>query len=270
MPIKDNYTVVSLSGGKDSTAMLLRMIERGEKIDEIITCDTYKEFPAMYKHLDKLRAAVANTGIKFTTLRNEKSFDYMMFEFRPKRENGYFGNHPNIKGKSWATSRVRWCTKEMKTRIIGQHLKMLSKEYNVVQCIGIAADESHRIVRKSNTAKNKRMPLVEWGWSEADCLKYCYEKGYDWGGLYETFDRASCWCCPLQSIDSLRKLYLHYPDLWNELKEMDSKTWRQFRADYSIEKLERRFQYENECEKLGLPIRGKAFYAGLKAALMGG
>ena len=32
--------IVSLSGGKDSTAMLLMMLEKSYRIDEIIFCDT--------------------------------------------------------------------------------------------------------------------------------------------------------------------------------------------------------------------------------------
>ena len=43
------------SGGKDSTAMVLRMIEMGEHIDEVVSCDTYKEFPAMYRHIEKVK-----------------------------------------------------------------------------------------------------------------------------------------------------------------------------------------------------------------------
>ena len=33
---KPEYHVVSLSGGKDSTAMLLMMLERGMQIDDIL------------------------------------------------------------------------------------------------------------------------------------------------------------------------------------------------------------------------------------------
>ena len=36
---KPEYRLVSLSGGKDSTAMLLRMLEEGMKIDCILFCD---------------------------------------------------------------------------------------------------------------------------------------------------------------------------------------------------------------------------------------
>jgi 3'-phosphoadenosine 5'-phosphosulfate sulfotransferase (PAPS reductase)/FAD synthetase len=43
--------IVSFSGGKDSTAMLLKMIENKMKIDEIIFCDTTVEFDEMYEHI---------------------------------------------------------------------------------------------------------------------------------------------------------------------------------------------------------------------------
>lgn len=51
---KPDYHVVSFSGGKDSTAMLLKMLEEGMQVDEIIFCDTGVEFPDMYDHIDKV------------------------------------------------------------------------------------------------------------------------------------------------------------------------------------------------------------------------
>ena len=47
--------VVSFSGGKDSTAMLLMMIERGIRVDQVVFCDTSKEFPAMYDHIELVK-----------------------------------------------------------------------------------------------------------------------------------------------------------------------------------------------------------------------
>ena len=43
--------IVSFSGGKDSTAMLLMMIDKGITVDRIICVDTTKEFPQMYEHI---------------------------------------------------------------------------------------------------------------------------------------------------------------------------------------------------------------------------
>ena len=46
--MKKPLFVVSCSGGKDSTAMLLLMIERGMPIDMVLVADTGLEFPEMY------------------------------------------------------------------------------------------------------------------------------------------------------------------------------------------------------------------------------
>ena len=47
---KQIFHAVSLSGGKDSTAMLLLMIERGLPINTVLWADTGMEFPEMYDH----------------------------------------------------------------------------------------------------------------------------------------------------------------------------------------------------------------------------
>ena len=52
--MKHPANVVSLSGGKDSTAMLLILLERGEPVADVVFFDTGWEFPEMYEHLAKL------------------------------------------------------------------------------------------------------------------------------------------------------------------------------------------------------------------------
>lgn len=262
--MKKDYIVVSFSGGKDSTAMLLRLIELGEHIDEVIFIDTYKEFPQMYRHIEKVRGIVEKEKIKFTELKSKYTFDYLMFDFLPKRNSS---NKVQIKGKGWANARMRWCTGELKTGIVNRYLSTLSKKYNIIQLVGIAADELYRLNRKNNLQLNKRHPLVEWGWKEKDCLEYCYRKGYDWEGIYSIYKRVSCWCCPLQTLDHLRSLRKYFPELWQELREMDKKAWNQFRADYSVEDLEKRFDFEEMRQAKGLSITNREFYRELKEYL---
>lgn len=221
--------IVSFSGGKDSTAMLLRMLEENMQVDEIIYCDTYKEFPQMYKHIEKIKKYIKEKYNKeITTLKAEKDFDYYMFEHEKTR-----GKNKGKKGYGWATMLCRWCTSNLKTNVINKYLKAQNEEYT--EYIGIACDEPKRI-------KDKCYPLIDWGMTEKDCLHYCYERGFDWEGLYEHFDRVSCWCCPLKNLKELKTLYTHYPELWEELKEMDKKSYNQFRKDYSVKELEEKFK----------------------------
>ncbi|MEG0261382.1 MAG: phosphoadenosine phosphosulfate reductase family protein [Oscillospiraceae bacterium] len=51
---KPLFHVVLFSGGKDSAAMLLMMLEKKMSIDLILFCDTGFEFPAMYEHITKV------------------------------------------------------------------------------------------------------------------------------------------------------------------------------------------------------------------------
>lgn len=260
---KKDYVIVSFSGGKDSSAVVLRMIELGEHIDEVLCCDTFKEFPAMYRHIEKVKKLVEEAGIKFTMLRAEQTFDYFMFDHKAKSRNG----NPQRCGYSWASSRIRWCTTRLKINVINKYIKQMRSQYNLIQIIGIAFDEEYRLERENNQQENMRFPLVEWGWTEHQALQYCYSKGFDWEGLYELFDRVSCWCCPLQSLEDLRILRKNFPDLWQELQDMDKRTWRKFRPDYSVEELEKRFAFEEERKAQGLSITNRDFHQQLKERL---
>ncbi len=229
--------IVSFSGGKDSTAMLLMMREREQSnpqqypVDEIIFCDTSKEFPALYRHIDKIEKYI---DIPITRLKGNKTFDYWMFEHQKTK-----GKHIGKKGYGWPDMRARWCTAYFKREIINKYLKeKYQNEY--IEYIGIAYDEFKRYEKTQNG--HKRYPLIEWKVTEGMTLKYCYDKGFDWEGLYTHFGRVSCWCCPLKDQRELYMIYTFYPELWAELKDMDNRAWNQFKRDYSVQDLEEKFK----------------------------
>lgn len=265
--VRPEYWVLSLSGGKDSTALALEWLKRHQQdpitypLDEVIYCDTGMEFPAMMEHINRLEPMFTDCRIIFTRLKAEKSFEYQMFEYQAKKRNPEL---QHLKGKSWPTSRIRWCTGEMKTKVISRYFKQLRSKRTVIQLIGLAADEMYRIERKNNQHQNHRHPLIEWGWTEADCLKYCYDHGFDWGGLYELFHRPSCWCCPLQPLSELRILRKNFPELWERLLDMEHRTWTTFKESYTVDQLEIRFHFEEERLAAGLPINTREFHKALK------
>ena len=65
------FSAVSLSGGKDSSCLLLLMIEKGLPIDCVLYADTGVEFPEMEAHIAKLDDLLyRERGIHVTTLRH--------------------------------------------------------------------------------------------------------------------------------------------------------------------------------------------------------
>ena len=127
--------IVSFSGGKDSTAMLLMMLEHNMPIDDIICCDTGKEFPQMYEHWKKVESYI---GRKITILKAEKDFDYWMF------------GHVKVKGKNkgkhgygWSNALTRWCTDRLKSVPIKKYYKHIDDE--VAEYVGIAYDEREQL-----------------------------------------------------------------------------------------------------------------------------
>ena len=249
----ENFMSVALSGGKDSSALLLLMIEKDMPIDAVLRADTGVEFPEMEAHIAKLDDLLCRErGIHITTLRHPHSFEWLMFE-EPKQKPGCLERRARMGippyGNGWPGIKVRWCTGLLKTHLMNKEVNRLKREKNALHCIGIAADEAHRC----KDDPHRRYPLVEWGVTEAQALQICYDRGFDFGGLYELYHRPSCWLCPLQRIGELRQLRHHHPELWARLLDMDKRARAQFgpgplgqfKQNWSVERLEERFARED-------------------------
>ena len=218
--------IISFSGGKDSTAMLFMMIEKGIRVDEIVYCHIEKaEFKEMLEHIELVKERLTN-DIIFTELKLEISFE------------------EGVKKYSWPDFQARWCTTLFKVQRMKKYLNDKYGRGKYKEYVGIAFDEPKRI-------KEKNYPLFDWKITEKEALQYCYDIGFYWSGLYENFDRLSCFLCPLQRIGELRHIFNLFPEHWKEMERLDKFSKRRFRNDYSVEELRRRFEAENR--KLRLP-----------------
>lgn len=227
--------IASVSFGKDSLAMLLRLIEENKPLDEVVFYDTGMEFECIYNLRNKVLALLEEHNIKYTELNPKETFLYTMFEKPVKKRNGTIG-----KGYSWCGGRCRWGTTE-KLKAIEKHCKG-NYEY-----VGIAYDEQNRLSKERKG--NKLFPLAEWKMTEKDCLKYCYNKGYNWNEdgieLYSILDRVSCWCCCNKNLKELKNYYKYLQKYWNKLKELQSKTDRPMKYNkYTVFDLENKFKEE--------------------------
>ena len=231
---------VSFSGGKDSTAMLLMMLEKNEPIHSIIFCDGGWEFPQMLDHIDKVEKYV---GMEIVRVRPARDFTYSLLERKviPRDK-----NKETYRGYGWPSAYRRWCTRE-KISAIDKYRNTIP---DPIACIGMAYDEFLRLNSKSSqAAKYKiRYPLVEYQVTEHEALEYCYQKGFDWDGLYTKFKRVSCFCCPMQGLRELRNLRKYYPELWSQMLEWDAKKPEHnpgFRGYKTVHDLEKRFECED-------------------------
>lgn len=235
-------TILSISWGKDSLAMLLMMIDNGMKIDEAVFYDTGMEFDAIYKMRDLALPLLEAHGIKYTELKPDYDFIWKMFD-KPVNgsKNGFHF------GYSWCGGRCRWGTTD-KLKALDRY----AEERGAEMFVGIAADEQKRLERERKPYK--RFFLAEAEKSETDCLAYCYERGFCWEEngirLYDILDRVSCWCCANKNLKELKNIYRFLPEYWERLKELQARTDRPMKGPgKSVFELERRFEQEIEAER---------------------
>lgn len=221
-------------------------------MDLVIFFDGGKEFGAIYDIWNRVKRLLDESGIRWAEVYPEYSFDYCFCEKQVNTKNG-----EEKVGYSWCGGQCRWMT-ELKTRAINKYYKEhFSKDDMIIEYVGIAADELHRVkIPKRGGNTIQKYPLVEWGYSENDCFVGCYKAGFDWKEpdtdveLYQILDRVSCWCCSNKNLDELRNIYHNLPGYWEKLKEMQSKTELPFKKYGSIFELEERFKQEDaEKEK---------------------
>jgi len=109
--------ILSLSGGKDSTALAIHMRDRIPDV-EYVFCDTDKELPETYDYLKQLEAYL---GKPITYLKHDgRGFDELLL----------------IRRGFLPSAQVRWCTEYLKIkpfeRHIGEDLAYLSRSGNNV------------------------------------------------------------------------------------------------------------------------------------------
>ena len=247
-----SYYTLSLSGGKDSLALFLRVLEDGIKLDEVVTVDLGDEFPATYDVLLFAASVCMHEGIKYTILQIPETKEYKDFVKSTGAEIGMFEflafQHIKENGKSgygWC-GKQRWGT-AIKKQLLNNYYQ--SMERFVVEYVGIAADEAHRIDIEAHKNYSKSYPLIKWKMTENDCLQYCYGKGIRWlqDGicLYDLLDRVSCQHCQQKNLKELRNIRQHIPELWESFKEWQGKIEFAYRSDgKKIFDLDRRFAGE--------------------------
>lgn len=248
---KTSPTIVSLSGGKDSAAVPLAMMERGERPDYLVHVAVDWEYPETTRVVHQV-AEIA--GVELIVLK-PAPFDWWMLERLTVTSDGKVRF-----GSGWPSRQHgRWCTRE-KFVVFD---KLMATFDDPVRLVGFAADEKHRAEsteqkKRRESGQQFRYPLIEYGLTEEDALQLCYRHGINWGGLYELFrtgrrtPRLSCWCCPHQPLAALKTVRREFPHYWRRMLEMGAaspqkvfKGWVKDGTARTIEELDAIFEYED-------------------------
>lgn len=231
--------ILSLSYGKDSIACLGAIEQLGWPLDRIVHAEIWAtdtipaDLPPMIEFKKKADKIIKERyGIEVEHTRAKWTYEeqfYTVRTERAKKRPGMIYGWPFSVSGAWCNSRVKM-----------PPLKAVEKGGNIVY-IGIAADEPRRFHNLSDT---KKSPLVEAGWDEAYCRKWCEENDL-LSPIYTTSTRGGCWFCHNQSVDQLRLLRKNYPDLWKLMLKWDNDSPVTFKTDgHTVHDFDKRFYLE--------------------------
>ena len=236
--------IVSVSGGKDSTALAIYLKQNYPGIPaEYVFCDTGAELPETYEYLERLEALLGEKIVRLNaldTLRVQKKpgrtpFDYWLNEM-------YGGFLPN--------AQARWCTRVLKIEPFERHVGN-STAYSY---IGIRGDEDRDgYIAKKPPKLSERpniipvYPFKDDGLGLNEIMRLLDDSGLGIPDYYRWRSRSGCYFCFYQQIGEWQRLKDEHPDLYEQAKRYEkfengrAYTWRQGRSLSDIEKIEKRY-----------------------------
>ncbi len=198
---------VSFSGGKDSLATLLLVLEAGMKPD-ILFIDTGLEFGETLDHVQAV----------------SKEFDLPLVV---EEAGDAFWDHLDLFGPPGKD--YRWCCKTCK---LGPAARLIKDRYpdGVLSFIGQRRYESQQRAAKSSVWKNPWVPQQIGAspiqnWTAMHVWLYLFKMGVDFNPWYEKgLERIGCWLCPSSDLAEMEAVGSVMPEYGK---------WRKFLDDYA-------------------------------------
>lgn len=195
--------VVALSGGKDSTAMALRLAEVEPRAYVYVCTPTGNEPAAMFAHWQDLSRLLGTplTPVVGGTLEGIIAAQ---------------GAIPN-----W---RMRFCTRMLK---IEPFAAWLLQHSPATAYVGLRADEPEREGGDYLDVPDvtMRYPMREWGWTVRDVWAYLDSKGITIPA------RTDCKLCFFQRLTEWHELWRTDPEGWAVGERIEAETGHTFRSD---------------------------------------
>ena len=231
--------VASLSFGKDSMAMLIKIKELGLPLDEVIYVDimfdddTSGETPEMASFITKAEKILKEKfNVEVTHLRGV-TFKEQFYKI--KQRGKHIGDNYGFPYTIGA-----WCNDRLKMQPIKEYMRKQKEQ--IIQYVGIAYDEPERYERLNH--ETHIAPLYDLKITEKEAMEIC-EKYDLLSPIYKTSFRGGCWFCPKQRLSQLKWLYQEHNDLWNTLRDMEKDSFNTFKPNTTLKDLEERFENDD-------------------------
>lgn len=220
--------VVNHSGGKDSQAALIRVLEHVPASQVVVIHATLgeAEWPGALEHAQQHAESV---GVPFLVAAAVKTF-FEMVEHRYKVRPG-----PN--SPCWPSASNRQCTSDLKRGPIEREVRRYAKAHGhtrIVSCMGIRAQESHRRAKAAPWRLNESQSIAGRTWHEwlpihdlhlADVLANIRAAGQELHPAYAGGnERLSCVFCIMASASDLRHGAQAHPELYAKYVEIEKRT----------------------------------------------
>ncbi len=191
--------IVGLSGGKDSTAMALRLAEIEPRDYEYICTPTSNEPAEMHEHWAMLECLLGKPLIRLTAGTLEGLIE----------EQNALPSH-----------RMRWCTRRLK---IEPTVAFIKSAAPAILYVGLRADEEEREGIYGGEVTSD-FPFRRWGWTEADVWDYLHKRGVT------IPQRTDCEWCYDQRLSEWRKLYRDNRESYMRAVDWERRTGHTFRS----------------------------------------
>lgn len=195
--------IVSYGGGTDSTAMIIEMLDRGERIDYITFADTGGERYFTYGYILMFNKwlidnhGIGITVVKKTGLDNTLEDNCLRMNMLPSLAYGFKGC-----SQKWKIQ-----PQDKFFNNLPQAKELWKTGAKIVKCIGYDLGEERRAKIKECDKYTYRYPLIEWEIERETCIEIITSKGLPLPG------KSSCFFCPANKKPEINDLMENYPEL---------------------------------------------------------
>lgn len=215
--------VVSVSGGKDSTALYCWAIEQWGQEFRPIFADTGHEHPVTYNYVRNLHEMAGGPVIQWV----KADFSDRLTAKGKQPSGNPFLDMMLWKGRA-PSARAQFCTEHVKLRPIQKWIESIRGDSEVIMYVGIRAGES---LRRSKMPEREFIQLFDCDtvrpllrWSEDQVFEYLKKKGVPPNPLYANGStRVGCYPC----IHARKEELASMPEwAWEKLQSWESRLGR--------------------------------------------